>query len=204
MDNISNTEKLLGFFDCAERLKTTMRYKSNKEILHESSAAHSWKLSLMVLATCRELGLELDLERAMKLAIVHDLAEAITDDIDYFLIADGKVSKDQKRKLEAEAMTDIRNMLAADVGQELYELWDEYDNGASDEAKFVKALDRIEALTHLLSIGSEAYDRPELIVNYADSAVADFPALKPMLKTIKDRFKQEFKKGGIAWKQEYE
>jgi putative hydrolase of HD superfamily len=197
-------EKLLIFFECAEKLKTTMRYKSNKEILHESSAAHSWKLSIMVLATYRELGPELDLEKAMKLAIVHDLAEAITDDIDYFLIADGKVSKEQKRNLEDEAMKEIRRMLSGETGSEIYNLWNDYDNGNSAEAKFVKALDRIEALTHLLSIGNEAYERPELIVNYADSAVADFPALMPMLKTIKDRFKLEFEKGGIAWKQEYE
>jgi putative hydrolase of HD superfamily len=197
-------EKLLVFFDCAERLKTTMRYKSNKEILHESSAAHSWKLSIMVLATYRELGLELDLEKAMKLAIVHDLAEAITDDIDYFLIADGKVSKEQKRNLEINAMNEIRMMLSSATGSEIYDLWDDFDKADSTEAKFVKALDRIEALTHLISIGNEAYDRPELIVNYADSAVADFPALRPMLKTIKNRFKMEFERSGIAWKQEYE
>ena len=85
-----------------------------------------------------------------------------------------------------------------------YNLWNEYEKGSTGEAKFVKALDKLETLTHLIEAGYKTYDRPEMIVNYADKAVKEFPELKGVLKIIKQKIKVEFDKGGIPWKEEYD
>ena len=98
----------------------------------------------------------------------------------------------------------IKNSLPPKIGEEIANLWNEYDERSTREAKFVKALDKLETLTHLIETGYKTYDRPELIANYADKTVKDFPELTDMLKIIKRKLKSEFKKGNIPWKEEYE
>jgi len=72
------------------------------------------------------------------------------------------------------------------------------------EARFVKALDKIETLTQIAEAGHKIYDAPEFIANYADQAVRNFPLLEGMLKIVKRKLKAEFKKGRILWKKEYD
>lgn len=202
--NPENFEKILDFFQQAERLKSTIRFSERKKTIRESSAAHSWRLALMVFVIAAELKLNLNIEKALKIAIIHDLAESITGDIDYILIAERKVSKDEKRKFEEDAMQKIKSSLPNKTGEEIYNLWKEFENSSTYEAKFVKAIDKIETLTHLLKVGYKVYTRPKLIPNYADVAVRGFPELIGILKIIKQKLKSEFEKGGIPWKEEYD
>jgi len=75
------------------------------------------------------------------MAIVHDLAEAITGDTPYFLLE----SRDKKMKNETEAMNTIISVLGKSFNKNFLSVWEEYNEGITDEAKFVKALDKIEA-----------------------------------------------------------
>lgn len=202
--NQEKLKQILNFFQQAEKLKSIIRFSERKSIVRESSAAHSWRLALMVFVVRDELKLNINIEKALKIAIIHDLAESVTGDVDYILIADGKVSKKEKKKLEEDALQKIKNNLPKKIGKEIYNLWSEFEKGTTKEAKFVRALDRIETLTHLLKVGYKAYDRPELIPTYADKAVKNFPELTGMLKAIKQKLKTEFNKGKIPWKKEYE
>ena len=196
-------EKIFKFFHQAEKLKTTMRFLESKDIVQESSAAHSWRLSLMTFVIASELKLSLNTEKALKIAIVHDLAESITGDIDYLLITNGKVSKEEKKKLEENAMQQIKNSLPKKIGNEIYNLWKEFETQSTNEGKFVKALDKLETLTHLVEVGYKAYDKTEVIPTYADEAVKTFPELSGVLKKIKKELKLEFEKGSIPWREEY-
>lgn len=198
-----NLEKVFKFFHQAGKLKTTMRFLEGKDIVRESSAAHSWRLSLMTFVLADELKLNLDTEKALKIAIVHDIAESITGDIDFVLISGGVVSREKKKKLEEGAMQEIKNSLSEKAGKEIYNLWKEFETQSSNEAKFVKALDKLETLTHLIEVGYKGYDRPEIIASYADKAVKAFPELSEALKKIKKELKLEFEKGSIPWKEEY-
>jgi len=184
--NPENLDKVLNFLHQAEKLKSTVRFLERKDMLRESSADHSWRLTLMVFVIADELKLNINTEKALKIAIIHDLAESITGDIDYVLIAEGRVSKEEKQKLEREAMEKIKNSLPPKIGEEIYNLWNEFENGSTEEAKFVKALDKLEALTRLLKVGYKAYDRPEIIPTYANEAVKNFPELTEMLKKLKE------------------
>jgi len=203
---LNSLGKVLNFFQQAEQLKQTLRFSERKDTVRESSADHSWRLSLMVFVTAEELRIDLDKEKALKIAIVHDLAESIVGDVDFRLIVDGKISKEEKKKREKGAMQEIRNSLPNKLGNEIYNLWNDYEKGSTREARFVKALDKLETLSHLLSVGYKAYrnDRPEIIPNYADEAVRDFPELIKLLKLIKQGLKIEFKKCNIPWTKKYE
>lgn len=195
---------ILNFLKIAGKLKRTIRFGAAKYVDGDSSADHSWRLALMVFTIARELKLKINVEKAMKIALIHDIAESVTGEIDARYVYNGKISKKKKRGMEARAIRKIKNTLPEKLGNEIHELWLDYENDGSKEAKFVKALDKMETLVTLLEAGHETYDLPEMIPNYADKAANNFPELKKMLKMIKDNFKKEFKKGGIPWKKEYE
>jgi len=203
----NNLVKTFDFFRVAGNLKKTLRYKSVTKMPKESVADHSWRLALMSFMIADELKLKLNLAKAMKIALTHDLAEAITDDIDALLIYKKKISIESKEKAEDAAMKKLAKILPRKAGKEITKLWLEYLNHSSPEAKFIYALDKLEALTYLSETGHKTYgdaEHADLIPVYANKAVADFPLLKPVLIILKEKIKKEYKKGGLAWKKEYD
>ena len=200
----NDLEKFFAFFREAEKLKSVLRRSFMTSGRQESSAEHSWRLALMVFIFAGELSLDINISRAMKIAIVHDLPETIAGDVDTVDIHDGKITKEEKNKRENEAMEKLKEILPQEIGEDIYGLWDEYENAATKEARYVKALDKIECLTQLVEAGYKIYDRPELIAPYADEAVKNFPELLPALRIVKRKLKEEFIKGGFQWKEEYD
>ncbi|GFH13480.1 HD domain-containing protein [Haematococcus lacustris] len=107
----------------------------------ESIADHMYRMGMMSLVAS---GSELDQARCVKMSIVHDVAEAIVGDITPHC----KVSPEEKKRLEADAVAQIQSMLGPDTraAQEVSELWREYEAAASPEAQFVKDMDKIEMI----------------------------------------------------------
>ncbi len=106
-----NIKKIFGFFHLAEKLKTTFRYSETKGVRQESSAEHSWRLALMALVIAKELNLDINLEKALKIALIHDLAEVVSGDVDFTLIVKRKISPAEKLKRETQAMEKIKKFL---------------------------------------------------------------------------------------------
>lgn len=199
----NNLEKIFDFLHVINDLKTTMRYEVF-DIEGDSSADHSWRLSFMVFIIADELNLDIDVSKAMKIAIVHDLPEAITGDIDYIHVREGRVSKEDKNKDEIEAIKKMQALLPEKIGKEIFELWEEYEYSKTKEALFVKALDKIETITYIIEKGRE-YTQEDIIgTDYVDKHVKNFPELKGVLKELKIRLRKEFEKRGIEWKEEYD
>ena len=196
-----NIEKIFNFLHKIENLKSTLRYLSTKSGRKESTAEHSWRLAIFTFVIADELNLDFDKFHAVKIAIVHDLAEALTGDIDAIKIAEGEVTKEEKQKLEMEAMIDIKETLPEKIGDEIYNLWKEYEDCKTKESKFIKALDKLETLTQFIEAGYKIYDRPKFLTTYADKAVSNFPELTDVLKVIKRKLKEEFEKGNIPWEE---
>ena len=201
--NLENLNKIFDFLHKIENLKSTLRYNKTSSGRTESTAEHSWRLALITFMIADELKLDVDIIKSIKLALVHDLAEALTGDIDVVEIADGKVSSEEKNKLELDAMHKLQTTLPELIGKELFDLWNEYNSAQTNESKFIKALDKIETLTQLVESGHKFYDRPEFIANYANKYVKQFPQLTDMLQIVKRKLKKEFAKGNIEWKDEY-
>ena len=95
----------------------------------ESVASHSWGMSLLAMILCPEY---LDLSKVLQICIVHDLPESIVGDITPY---DG-VSKEEKKIMESSAMKNI--------APEFFELWKEYEDQSSEEARFVKRMDKLD------------------------------------------------------------
>jgi putative hydrolase of HD superfamily len=75
-----------------------------------------------------ELKLDVDINRSIKIALVHDLAESLTGDIDMIEVAEGRVSKEDKEKREIEAMKNLMETLPSPLGQDIPDLRHEYNN----------------------------------------------------------------------------
>ena len=73
MNNPGNLEKIFDFLHKIENLKSTLRYNKTTSGRNESSAEHSWRLALITLIIADELRLSIDVNRAIKIALVHDL-----------------------------------------------------------------------------------------------------------------------------------
>ena len=109
-DKTQNMEKIFDFLHKIENLKNTLRWNKTSEGRQESTAEHSWRLAIMTLVVAEELKLNIDVNHAIKLALIHDVAEAITGDIDHADIVHGKVTKGQKEELEKDAMQKLQNL----------------------------------------------------------------------------------------------
>ncbi|MFT3768948.1 MAG: HD domain-containing protein [Minicystis sp.] len=104
----------------------------------ESVAEHSFAVALLALLIAEDRFPDLDAGKVVKMALVHDLAEAFAGDI---TMHDG-VTKEEKERRERESMT---RLLAGVPGGDRYlSLWEEYESQATREAALVKQMDRLE------------------------------------------------------------
>ena len=135
----------LKFLKIAENLKTELRhaYLSNGN-RQESVAEHSWRLALMVLRFYDRVDQIINLEKALSLALVHDLGEAHAGDV---CVMDLQTPHAQAEKYKAElaGLMQIKNLLGDANAKQIFLLWQEYEDQQAYESKFVKALDKMEA-----------------------------------------------------------
>lgn len=108
---------------------------------HENSAEHSWHLALSLLLfsdAARESNV--DLERAVQLALVHDLVEIYAGDT--FVYAD-EAAQNERVERERIAAKRLFGELPDEQNEEFHALWEEYEAGQTREARFVAAFDRL-------------------------------------------------------------
>ncbi len=135
----SSLVEILDFLRRAERLKSTLRSSWARNGRQESTAEHSWRLSLFGMLISRYYP-HLDTLRILQLCIVHDLGEAINGDIP------APEQHGSKTEQERQDMVELIRSLPEDMREELMALWDEYEFARSPEARVVKALDKLETL----------------------------------------------------------
>lgn len=103
----------------------------------ENSAEHSWHLAMACWAVAQHFNLQVNHEKLLKLALVHDLGEIEAGDT--FLYADKRSQAHIDERIGVEK-------LAAMMGNpvpELLTLWDEQETGHSAESKLLKVVDRL-------------------------------------------------------------
>ena len=138
---------LVKFFHLAEKLKQEKRQgwldRGVKDC--ESVADHSFRLALMAMVFAKRQ--KLDVGKAVKMAIVHDLPEAICGDVASRINeADQKISNKEKQENEIKALEEMLGFLDKELAEEIRELWHEFELKKSPEARLVYELDRLEAV----------------------------------------------------------
>ncbi|PMS37291.1 putative hydrolase of HD superfamily [Trinickia symbiotica] len=138
-------KQILSVIRLAEQLKRTLRHSWLSDGRAESVAEHTWRVSLMALLVAPHLDEQVDVERLLKIVIIHDLVEAIAGDIPAFELMRSAESRTTKRDEEQAAISAIAEMLPDVNGIEILSLWREFESKNTLESKVANALDKLEA-----------------------------------------------------------
>lgn len=131
--------ELIQILAVAEKLKCNTRHCYTSTGRPESVAEHSWRIALMAMLLTPEFP-EADMNKVIRMCLIHDLGEAFTGDIPTFEKTEGheaveKAAYDQwVQSLPAEAKAEFTALLA------------EMNAMQTHEAKIYKALDKLEAV----------------------------------------------------------
>ncbi len=135
----------LKFIENIDSLKNTYRkcliMSGERE---ESTAEHSFSLAMAVLCLSQFADPKIDVMKAMKMALFHDLAEAILGDTFHY---DKKIGIENAA--ESEALKKVLEPIAgSELHKEIYDLWLEFEYGEGPEAVFLRGLDRFLPMFH--------------------------------------------------------
>lgn len=133
------TRQYLDFLTKIEKLKCNTRHSWTSNGRQESVAEHSWRLAVMAML-CSDEYPNLDINKVIKMCLIHDFGEAITGDIPAF-------DKTKQHETEEDlAVTQLLSMLPDNHADELTQLFAEMNDMKTPEAKLYKALDNLEGV----------------------------------------------------------
>ena len=172
-------ENRLKFLENAEALKSTLRSAHLASGRVESTAEHTWRLCLWVLAFEDMLG-DVDVLRLLKILLIHDLGEAISGDIPATQ-QDGSSDKTEQERAD---LVQIVAPLPQAWRCQIMALWEEYEAAETSEARLAKGLDKSETiLQHNQGANPPDFDYAfNLDYGRAATDLAALPrALRPLL-----------------------
>ena len=108
---------------------------------HENDAEHAWHIAMMAIVFSEYAAQPVDLGKVLKMLLIHDIVEIDSGD---FLVYDPR--KEEKKEKEKAGANRIFGLLPDVQAKELYNLWEEFENKTSPEAKYAAALDRLEPI----------------------------------------------------------
>lgn len=135
---------ILKVLALAERLKFELRHSYTSIGRQESVAEHTWRMSLMAVLIQPLLTQKVDTARLLKMIILHDLVEAEATDISALDVLRNPAIKIDKIEREQKAIENLRLALTETNGQEIYDLFYEFENKETYESKVANALDKLE------------------------------------------------------------
>ena len=138
MDDLAG---VLTFLEQAERLKSTRRSGWTTTGEPESVAAHTWRLCLMAMVLGDRFP-EVNMDRVIRMLVIHDLGEAIHGDIP----APEQQGPGVKSAEERRDLLQLLGPLPRAEQEKILQLWDEYEACESLEAKLAKGLDKLETI----------------------------------------------------------
>lgn len=139
--NPEERKGILEFLKQSERLKNTLRSGFTSAGRQESVAEHTWRLCLMALVM-EEYFECADLSKVIRMAVVHDLGEAIRGDVP----APDQTPSGRRAEQERADLVKLAGSLPEKIRTTILELWDEYNRAATPEARITKGLDKLETM----------------------------------------------------------
>ncbi|MEH0158469.1 HD domain-containing protein [Limibacter armeniacum] len=180
-----------NFLKESEKLKFELRhsYLSNGRV--ESVAEHCWQLSLLAMMITPYLKVQVDTLRLLKMIVVHDLVEIYATDIPLTESLSNPEIKKQKELNEKKAMEKIQTLLPKLIGEEVFDLWNDYENYLSNEAKVAHALDKMEAQAQHNDAGADTWEPAEYRFAFMLERYADIdPALMQLADLLSEEAEQ--------------
>ena len=140
---IDNLLKQIEFIKEIDKLKYIQRktklFNSDR---NENDAEHSWHLALMAIVLAEHSNEPIDVLKVIKMVLIHDIVEIDAGDTFIYDSQKNHCNTDEERL----AANRIFGMLPEEQSKELIAVWEEFEAGQTHEAKFAKAMDRLEPL----------------------------------------------------------
>lgn len=135
--------KQVAFIKEIDKLKYIQRktrlFNSDR---HENDAEHSWHLAMMAIVLAAHSDKPINVLKVVKMVLIHDIVEI--DAGDTFIYDSTKNHTNTEEELLAAKR--IFGLLPAAQAEEFVAIWEEFEEGVTDDAKFAKAMDRFEPL----------------------------------------------------------
>ncbi len=175
--------KNLQFIQEADRLKLVLRQSGifSTPPRQENSAEHSWHLAIAVFVMRDFLQRPLKLERALLLALFHDIVEIDNGDTFVYSSQDGKWDE------EVKTLERLTGLIPGASANEIKSLWYEYEENSTSEAQYVNALDRfLPIMANILTQGSSwakhQIKRSQVIAKNKSKIELGLPGLWPIVE----------------------
>lgn len=138
-----NLVKQISFIKEIDKLKYIQRktklFNSNRP---ENDAEHSWHLAMMTVVLAEHSNKPIDVLKVLKMVLIHDIVEIDAGDIFIYDTVKNHANTDQERI----AAKRIFGLLPPKQAEGFIAIWEEFEEGITDDAKFAKSMDRFEPL----------------------------------------------------------
>lgn len=187
-----NADKLMDILHVAERLKDTTRHCYTSGGRHESVAEHSWRIALMAYLVKDEFP-QADMDKVIRMCLIHDLGEAFTGDIPSFL------KTEENEKTEDELLTRWISTFPEPYRSEMLSLYEEMAERKTTEARIFKALDSMEAIIQHNESDISTWTDIEYGLNltYGNDKVAFSDYLTSVRQVIRKETLQKMEEAGV-------
>lgn len=138
-----NLLKQISFIKEIDKLKYIQRktklFNSDR---NENDAEHSWHLAMMAIVLAEHSDVPVDILKVVKMVLIHDIVEIDAGDTFIYDPVKNHTNTDE----ELAAARRIFGLLPAEQAEEFIAIWEEFEEGHTDEAKFARSMDRLEPL----------------------------------------------------------
>ena len=151
--------KQMEFIMETDRLKTVYRQTLVSDgSKRENDAEHSWHLALMAMLLQEHAAEPVDLLRVIKMVLIHDLVEIDAGDT-FCYDQQANADKEQREQRAAERLFAL---LPEDQCRDMWQLWQEFEDRKTPEARFAAALDRLQPMLNNAVTGGGTWMRHDI------------------------------------------
>lgn len=192
---LTNLEKKLKFIELVDEMKNIERIIFLRNWTYENDAEHSYHLAIMVMTFIEDFP-DLNYEKCLKLALVHDFVEIYAWDTPAF----DENAEATKHQRERNSFLRLKSEFS-DILSELINLIDDYENKLSLEAKFVYSLDKVQPIIQTVLEWWKA--RHKYKIDFDELKSRQYSKIYPefeSLKEILDIYFEKAEKSNICYK----
>lgn len=160
--DLKNLQQQIDFIKEIDKVKYIQRktklFNSDR---NENDAEHSWHLAVMAIILAEHSNEPIDILKVVKMVLIHDIVEIDAGDTFIYDTQKNHTNTDEERL----AAKRIFGLLPQKQAEGLIEIWEEFEAGLTHEAKFTRAMDRLEPLLQNTSNSGGTWN--EFDINYS-------------------------------------
>lgn len=160
--DLRNLQQQIDFIKEIDKVKYIQRktklFNSDR---NENDAEHSWHLAMMAIILAEHSNEPIDILKVVKMVLIHDIVEIDAGDTFIYDTQKNHTNTDEERL----AAKRIFGLLPQKQAEGLIEIWEEFEAGLTHEAKFARAMDRLEPLLQNTSNSGGTWN--EFDINYS-------------------------------------